>query len=134
MPVIEYRRGERFDRVITGKNEDRRHSNVLVKLNTHTQKTAVSMPVPSITTGLPQDRSLADALRHAVEESARKSENATLRDVFGGAKDAANRSREEAAEIWGNVASQSRKGTKPSWIVMAIYAFIAFQVLRAIFG
>ena len=134
MPVIEYRRGERFDRVIIGKNEDQRASTLHVKLNTYTHKATPTTPAPSVTVGLPKDRSLADALREAVEQSAQKSDNATLKDLFRGPADVANRTHEEAKGVWDDVANQSRKGTKPNFIMMLVFAFIAFQVLRAIFG
>lgn len=142
MGVIQYRRGERFDRVIVSKNEDTRASNMVVRLNTHTFKipesmvrTAPASPTSPVSSPLPEDRSLAAVLKRAVEASAQQSTNPTVRDIFNApVTDAANRTREEAEKIWADVAAKSKEGVKNSPIKFFIIAFVVFQILRAIFS
>lgn len=143
MGVIQYRRGERFDRVIVSKNEDPRASTMIVRLNTHSfkvpesQTRAAVAPVAAAkpsTAPMPEDRSLAAVLKRAVEAAAQQSNDATTREVFKPAVDAANRSRDEAQKIWTEVSNKSKEGVKTNPLKLFIIGFIAFQVLRAIFN
>ena len=133
MGVIQYRRGERFDKVIVSKIEDPRASSMVVRLNTHTFKRADTAVATSVASPLPEDRSLAAVLKRAVEASAQQSNDPTVRDVFKPSAEAAQRSREEAQQAWSEMTAKTKESFKASPIKFVIFAFIAFQILRAIF-
>ena len=130
MPVIEYRRGERFDRVITGKEGlFPSRGQTAVRLNVMTlpvqhgsspAKPTGGEPVP----GVQPANDFRATIRHAIEEAKSQAQ--------GQQPQLPNIKLPKWLEETDSAPDTGKKAKVTDWWRYAIIAFIAIQILRAL--
>ena len=131
MGVIQYRRGERFDRVITGKEglfPDKGHTAIRLNVMTvpvrHGATAAKGAPVPGTQPANPlPPNDIRSIIRNALEEARAETQQA-VKDVnipkMGRRPDAPSASDEEEPQ------------KKMNFWTYAVIAFVVFQFIRAL--